>query len=226
MSRPNAETRFGIIHMMMWAVTTALYMGIQRLVIPSEFVTNLHGLQLAGMICESLGGGAALGGLFITIVRFIKSPPFPAYPGEWLWFFIGLRIVLAFIASALTPMFIAPFVALWLSFGCAALLYLLAAIATHRMPAWLSFFSVACAIQTLQCYLAWGFPSFYFDFAVLLQPILIWFGEPILPAVILAIIVWRDLQRKAVLPWTHWAGIAAYLVYGSATVFSFIAFNA
>jgi hypothetical protein len=223
----SLHDRLGIVHLMMWAAATALYMGVQRLLIPPQFVTNLQGVQLASMVAEGIGGGAAIAGVLLALGRWFKHMAFPIHPGEWLWLVVGLKIIVSLAISA--SLLVLNYLAFPIVFGLSAILFLFGAVGSRRFALWRVFFLVACSVSAVQCGLVLVKPGLFFSSAGnptsdLMRFTALFFAEPMLPLAILIVPLWHDLKRRESLPWTHWAGMGAYVLHGCAITASFIAF--
>ncbi|MCP4898408.1 MAG: hypothetical protein GY906_15650, partial [bacterium] len=86
------QLRLGIIHLMVWAASTAVYFSLYRIMVfgrPDPLTVFTIISVIAG-----LGVGAAWGGLLIYLSRRCRRIPFPVAPGEMLLVALGVTSLL------------------------------------------------------------------------------------------------------------------------------------
>lgn len=220
-AQPIGEPRFGTVHLVVWSIVTALYVGALEAMSPYDLV-KWHGpaQRFLHAAYRSLGwpsGGATLAGLLLLVHRRRSGLPFPRHPGEWLWVAMGGTLLIRL--SAMVGAFIvSPGASLHSVCACCYLAACILFLAVRRhagTAGWRCFCSWVIGINLAQA-TWWAFwktmrGSRFVDPAMLY--LVVNSLLPIVPGVILAVVVFRGRKLRGELPWPHWAGAGLYL-YG------------
>ncbi len=212
------QLRLGIIHLMGWAASTAVYFSLYRIMVfgrpdPLTVFTIIS-------VFAGLGIGAAWGGLLIYLSRRCRGIPFPVAPGEILLVALGVISLLSTGVCGLSnlPEFLAggdegymTYYMYMLSqfFGGAvsAVVYRIAGTKTSVVR-WRVFFyssaalSVVVLLMTCVEYGLYSGSFVYYLFAT--------------SRLILLAVVFVDIRKGLRYPWTHWLGVAVHLLFGAA----------
>lgn len=88
------EPRFGVIHLLVWSIVTAVFVGLSGGGADQLLRGSIDGapsllLSLLGCLL-AVRTGAALSGLVLLASRRWRNRQFPRHPGEWLWTAMGV----------------------------------------------------------------------------------------------------------------------------------------
>lgn len=219
--REDFEPRFGTIHLIVWSVVTAFYVGVQAVMSVEDWMTGLDpGHRLLYSAHRALGWpsrGATLAGLLLLLYRRHSGLPFLRHPGEWLWAAMGGSLLI-WVAARLGAFIARPGAEPRPLYACCSLAACVLFLVARRhsgTTGWRRFFS--CVIVLNLVHAAW------WAFSQALREsghVDLWEWHiaaysllPIASGIILVSVVFRERKLRAKLPWTHWVGVGLYL-YG------------
>ncbi len=221
--RPE-PSKLGIIHLLVWAVCVALYLGPSRMaseMVVAQFSVAIPPVTTFSAAVEALramGSGAALGGVVLLVSRRLRGRPFPTHPGEYLLVVLGVGeavdLISMFAAIILTPRMVEEgFRAVWfmgaflllvpLAIQAAFWLWAIVRVKNRRWRAYLIAVVAAFVLQIPLGYLLWR--------TGIVQLIMV---SAVLPAAVdllLVVVVLKDRREGGRFPWTHWLGAAVKL---------------
>jgi hypothetical protein len=208
--------RLGIIHLLGWTLCAAVYLSTMRAFLDIAWVRPSEA-SLAFVVLNSIGVGAALGGLLLWAARRYRRLLFPRHPGEYLLVVMGLQVAIQLSASAVNwataardkTGYAGPAISWFAIFSLGLFLGSLISIwAGRRMtiPRWRKFFFALGTIGVLLALIMCG--GFYGAYRL---------QTPLHLAmdVVLLVIILRDRRAGFRYAWTHWVGVATRLWFGA-----------
>jgi hypothetical protein len=201
------EPRFGISHMMVWIACCAVYMGIMRFSWPEAMLQNIPHFFILSTALGSLSGGAFLAGVILFAERRFRGATFPLHAGEWLLTVQGIRFAISqaiFGVARLVSEDTRPYAWAYSSL-IFCWLFLWPALRAQDPPRWKGFFWSLLLVDLLQglnnIFLAWMSMGHMISVGLIY---LVRVG-------LLLGCIWLDWQVPLRRPWTHWAGVLAFL---------------
>jgi hypothetical protein len=223
------EGRLGIIHLLVWITCVGCVFGLRRLLFPPTADEAFTPEEAYGAFSK-VWLGTALCGLVLAAARWVRGRRFPVQPGEWIWLAMGFRAAASLVDDI-------AWTILWhtlyhegktldvpLSLGLfhrgaefavatvvtAAFIVAAIGVRQRRWRWWMVLGAVATGVFPLVMLLretTWH--SLWVAIVLLV-------GGKILPALLLVALVLMDMERRHRCPWSHFAGVALFLVESGA----------
>lgn len=224
---PSKRECFGVAHLMAWVALSALYLGWRRISLPPEIWKNLDVEQFVTLAIASIGAGATLASFPLLISRRWEKLAFPVHPGEWLLLALGCRTLLSLdVIAPLISVFDGPLG--WRFFNlAAAATFIVFAIFCRCPRGWLLILCVAASMHFLH-FVSSCLEERLFDGTTIgevfriIRPVILSPLDPLSQCALLLNVVLYDVRVRKSRPWTHWAGVVAFLWTGLASLSSFV----
>ena len=207
------QPRLGIIHLLVWTACVAFYLGLHRIFV-ADAPQEVHDRFMIFGAVQSMGMGAAFGGLLLWAARRYRGWSFPRYPGEYLLVALGLAGVITLtlyglfglVTKALGPY--TPWFAMAILFAAYAavqgVVFLVPALRI-KIPRWRWFFFSVAGVSLIGVLLPCAGPEFWGACLQILHLV------PDAVLVVTVLVGWRQERR---FPWTHWLGVVINLWFG------------